>query len=160
MPSPAKATEPKVGAEEAREKCIAYCRDFLSRRERVDRPHWGWWAAILSGMTLLGVLAFDPGAHAHWSGSVTSWTPRWLLQGVFVWAVLLHVYKGMKAVRVAERAGLHKTSMGWGWQTLALGFPSLSLLERRIERERREAEGEWASRLDALERQFSPEAEP
>jgi 3beta-hydroxy-delta5-steroid dehydrogenase/steroid delta-isomerase len=137
--------EPKVGVEEAREKCIAYCRDFLSRRERVDRPHWGWWAAILSGMTLLGILAFDPGAHVLWSGSVTTWTPRWLLQGVFVWAVLLHAYKGMKAVRTAERAGLRKTSMGWGWQTLALGFPSLSLLEKRIERERREAEGGWAA---------------
>jgi len=137
--------EPKVGVEEAREKCIAYCRDFLSRRERVGRPHWGWWAAILSGMALLGTLAFDPGAHALWSGSVTTWTPRWLLQGVFVWAVLLHAYKGMKAVRTAERAGLRKTSMGWGWQTLALGFPSLSLLEKRIERERRGAEGGWAS---------------
>jgi hypothetical protein len=40
----------------------------------------------------------------------------------------------MKAVRMAERAGLHQTSMAWGWQTLLLGFPSLGLLERRIER--------------------------
>jgi 3beta-hydroxy-delta5-steroid dehydrogenase/steroid delta-isomerase len=36
--------EPKVSMEEATEDCIAYCRDLLSRRERVDRPHWGWWA--------------------------------------------------------------------------------------------------------------------
>jgi deazaflavin-dependent oxidoreductase (nitroreductase family) len=35
--------------------------------------------------------------------------------------------------------------MGWGWQTLALGFPSLSLLEKRIERQRRGAEEGWAS---------------
>ena len=33
-------------------------------------------------------------------------------------------------VRIAERAGLHETSMAWGWQTFLLGFPSLGLLER------------------------------
>jgi deazaflavin-dependent oxidoreductase (nitroreductase family) len=87
-------------------------------------------------MASLGVLAFNAEAHAVWSETVTTWTPRWLLQGVFVWAVALHVYKGMKAVRMAERAGLHETSMGWGWQTFALGFASLSLLEKRIEQMR------------------------
>jgi deazaflavin-dependent oxidoreductase (nitroreductase family) len=56
-----------------------------------------------------------------------------MLQGVFVWAALLHVYKGMKAVRMAEQAGLHQTSMSWGWQTFVLGFPSLSLLQQRVE---------------------------
>jgi 3beta-hydroxy-delta5-steroid dehydrogenase/steroid delta-isomerase len=134
---------PKVGEEEAREKCIAYCMELLARRERVDRPHWGWWVAILSGMALLGILAFDGGAYALWSDFVTSWTPRWLLQGVFVWAVMLHAHKGMKAVRTAERAGLRKTSVGWGWQTLALGFPSLSLLEKRVEPERGSGDREW-----------------
>ena len=33
---------------------------------------------------------------------------------------------------MAERAGLRETAMGWGWQTLLLGFPSLDLLEQRI----------------------------
>jgi 3beta-hydroxy-delta5-steroid dehydrogenase/steroid delta-isomerase len=124
---------PKVSVEEAQAKCIEYCKEILEKRQSVDRPHWGWWVAILSGMACLGALAFDARAHALWSEAVTTWTPRWLLQGVFVWAVSLHVYKGMKAVRLAERAGLHATSMGWGWQTVALGFASLSLLEKRIE---------------------------
>ena len=90
-------------------------------------------------MGLLALLAFSPDAHAAWSAQVTSWTPRWLLQGIFVWAALVHVYKGMKAVRLAERAGLRATSLAWGWQTFLLGFPSLARLEQRIrQRERRE----------------------
>jgi deazaflavin-dependent oxidoreductase (nitroreductase family) len=133
--------QPVVSVEEAQSKCIEYCRELLASRESVDRPHWGWWCAILGGMGLLGALALSPAAHALWSGSVTSRTPRWLLQSVFTWAVLVHVYKGMKAVRMAERAGLQESSMGWGWQTFALGFASLSLLERRIERSRADAQG-------------------
>jgi 3beta-hydroxy-delta5-steroid dehydrogenase/steroid delta-isomerase len=127
---------PKVSVEAAAEKCLAYCKELLVNQqiEKVDRPHWGWWLSILSGMTLLGVLALSPSAHAAWSAHITTWTPRWLLSGVFVWAVLVHVYKGMKAVRLAERAGLHETSMAWGWQTFALGFASLRLLEQRISR--------------------------
>jgi len=133
--------EPPVTLDEAMDECAAYCRELLERREAVDRPHWGWRTAIPLGMTLLAVLAFDAGAHAWWSANVTTWTPRWLLQGTFVWAALLHVYKGMKAVRIAERAGLHATSIGWGWQTFALGFASLSLLEKRIARMRTRGDG-------------------
>ena len=97
-----------------------------------DRPHWAWWLAIPFGMGLLAVLAFSASAHTLWEARVTSWTPQPLLIGVFVWAALLHVYKGMKAVRIAEQAGLHATSMAWGWQTFLLGFPSLGLLEKRV----------------------------
>lgn len=125
---------PKVSPEEAVRRCLPYVRKLREELELVDRPHWAWWLAIPFGMALLAVLAFDAGAHAWWAAHVTSWTPRWLLQPIFVWAALLHVYKGMKAVRLAERAGLHASSMGWGWQTFLLGFASLGLLEKRIER--------------------------
>ena len=125
---------PKVSPEEAARRCIPYVRELYAKVERVDRPHWAWWIAIPFGMGLLAVLAFSPAAHALWAERVTSWTPRGLLQGIFVWAALLHAYKGMKAVRMAERAGLHQTSMAWGWQTLLLGFPSLGLLEKRVAR--------------------------
>ena len=57
-----------------------------------------------------------------------------------MWAAALHVYKGFVAVRMAERAGLHETSLAWGWQTFALGFASLSLLEKRLARTRKDAE--------------------
>jgi 3beta-hydroxy-delta5-steroid dehydrogenase/steroid delta-isomerase len=132
---------PKVSTEDAMARCLEHCKELLAEHEAVDRPHWGWWVSILGGMTLLGVLTLSPDAHALWSRSVTSWTPRWLLAAVFVWAVLTHVYKGMKAVRIAERAGLEKTSMGWGWQTFALGFASLRMLARRIEKQATEATG-------------------
>ncbi|MCZ6782381.1 MAG: NAD-dependent epimerase/dehydratase family protein [Proteobacteria bacterium] len=124
---------PVVGMDEAQARCLEYCRTLLANRESVDRPHWGWWVAILGGMTLTGVLALSPAAHAAWSEAVTVWTPRWLLGTIFVWAVLVHVHKGMVAVRLAERAGLHATSTAWGWQTFALGFASLRLLRRRAE---------------------------
>ena len=124
---------PVVGMDEAQARCLEYCRTLLANRESVDRPHWGWWVAILGGMTLTGVLALSPAAHAAWSEAVTVWTPRWLLGSIFAWAVLVHVQKGMVAVRLAERAGLHATSTAWGWQTFALGFASLRLLRRRAE---------------------------
>ncbi len=126
--------EPKVSYDEVIERCLAYCKQLLAQRETVDRPAWYWWVAIPLGLTVLGVLTLSPGAHALWSASVTGWTPRWLLAGVFVWGILLHVYKGMKAVRLAEQAGFHRTSMAWGWQTFLLGFASLGLLEKRIAR--------------------------
>jgi 3beta-hydroxy-delta5-steroid dehydrogenase/steroid delta-isomerase len=130
---------PKVTPEEAALRCLPYVIKLHTSFEKVDRPHWAWWIAIPFGMGLLALLAFSPGAHAVWSAHVTSWTPRWLLQGIFVWAALVHVYKGMKAVRMAERAGLRATSLAWGWQTFLLGFPSLARLEQRIrKRERRE----------------------
>jgi 3beta-hydroxy-delta5-steroid dehydrogenase/steroid delta-isomerase len=128
--------QPPVSVAEATDRAAAYCKEILATRESVERPHWAWWIAILGGLTLLGVLTLSPAAHGWWSANVTSWTPRWLLAPIFVWAVLLHVYKGMKAVRLAEQAGLHQTSLGWGWQTFLLGFASLGLLEKRIARRR------------------------
>ncbi len=128
---------PKVSPEDAALRCLPYVIKLHSRFETVDRPHWGWWVSIPFGMGLLALLAFSPDAHAVWSAEVTSWTPRWLLQGTFIWAALVHVYKGMKAVRMAERAGLRATSLAWGWQTFLLGFPSLARLEQRIQKRER-----------------------
>jgi hypothetical protein len=39
-------------------------------------------------------------------------------------------------VQLAERLGLSRSALAWGWQTFALGFASLRLLERRAERMR------------------------
>lgn len=128
---------PKVSPEDAALRCLPYVIKLYSNVERVDRPHWAWWISIPVGMGLLALLAFSPDAHAAWSAQVTNLTPRWLLQGIFVWAALVHVYKGMKAVRLAERAGLRATSLAWGWQTFLLGFPSLARLEQRIARRER-----------------------
>jgi 3beta-hydroxy-delta5-steroid dehydrogenase/steroid delta-isomerase len=124
--------QPRVAPEVAIARMIEPCRRLLAEHECVERPHWGWWVAILGGMGALALLALSPGAHAvfaSWLGAFTP--PRPLLVGVLAWAVGLHVWKALRAVQLAERLGLSRTALGWGWQTFALGFASLRLLERR-----------------------------
>jgi hypothetical protein len=130
---------PPVSPAQAFAPCLEYCRELIAAVEVVERPHWLWWIAILSGMAATGVLALSGGAYAWWSAHVTPWLPRGAIAAIFVWACLLHVWKGMRAVRLAERAGYRETSLAWGWQTLLLGFASLRLLERRVARRAREA---------------------
>jgi hypothetical protein len=128
--------QPPVPADAAIERMIEPCRRLLAARERVARPHWTWWVAILGGMGGLGVLALSPSAHAAWESWVGPWTPRPLLLGVFGWAVGLHVWKALRAVQLAQAIGLSRTALAWGWQTFALGFASLRLLEQRAESQR------------------------
>jgi 3beta-hydroxy-Delta5-steroid dehydrogenase / steroid Delta-isomerase len=123
--------QPRVSPEAGIARMIEPCRRLLAARESVERPALGWWLAILGGMGGLGVLALSPTAHAVWESWVGPWTPRPLLLAVFAWAVGLHVWKGLRAVQLAERLGLRRTALAWGWQTFALGFASLQLLERR-----------------------------
>lgn len=130
--------EPLVSGAEGIRRCLPYCRETLRTREKVDRPHIGWWVSIILGMTALGLVAHHPATWALWSRHVIGAIPHWVYQlGLWV-AVLTHVHKGLKAVRLAERAGFHETSTAWGWQTLILGFASMNLLLPRIERAERE----------------------
>jgi hypothetical protein len=133
--------EPVVSYDEAMERCLPYCHQLVAEREKVERPHWMWWVSIILGMLALGLLAHHPSTWAWWSTNVTGVIPRWVYQGVLWTAVLTHVHKGMKAVRLAERAGLHRTSAAWGWQTFVLGFASMNLLLPRIERASRKVAG-------------------
>lgn len=125
---------PPVSHEEAMELTVPWCKELLGMRETVERPAWYWWLLIPFGMGLLAAMSFVPDVYSWWESHLTPMVPRWVLAMVFVWAVLTHVWKGMKAVKMAERAGLHSVSMGWGWQTLLLGFASLAKLEARIHR--------------------------
>ena len=122
---------PRVTPDEAIARMIEPCRRLLAERETVERPHWGWWVAILGSTGLLAVLALSPDAYAAVTAWVGPWLPRPLLVGMLVWAAGLHVWKGLRAVQLAERLGLRSTSLAWGWQSFALGFASLRLLERR-----------------------------
>jgi len=109
-------------------------RDGQMGTESIDHPPVGWWVAVLGGMGLLAVLAFNPGAYAAWCELVTAALPQGLLRGIFLVAVLLHVAEGIYALRVAQRAGFGAQSTAWCVQTLMLGFPSLRLLLRRAQR--------------------------
>jgi len=94
-----------------------------------ERPHVGWWIAILSGMTLLGVLAFSSGAYAVWARLAGSWLPQAAMRWIFYVACALHVGEASYAVALARRLALPVAR--WGTQTLLLGFPSLRLLIQR-----------------------------
>jgi hypothetical protein len=125
---------PKLSQAEVFPDCLAYVRRLMSEHESIDRPHWAWWLAILSGMTLTGALAISDSAHAWFAAHVTSLLPQPLIGALFAWACWLHVRKALRAVQIAERAGLRETALAWGWQTFLLGFASLGLLEQRIAR--------------------------
>jgi 3beta-hydroxy-delta5-steroid dehydrogenase/steroid delta-isomerase len=134
---------PRVSPEEAALRMVEPCRRLLAELEgeRVERPALGWWVAILGGLFALAALVLWPEAHAAFARALGGFAPpRPLLAGVLAWALGLHVWKGLRAVQLAERLGLRRSALAWGWQTFALGFASLSLLERRA-RETRDAAG-------------------
>lgn len=97
-----------------------------------ERPHIGWWIAILFGMTLLGVLAFNDRAYGVWVGLVGGWLPQVVMRWMFAGACALHVGETTYALVLARRLGVPLAP--WGVQTLLLGFPSLRLLLARIRR--------------------------
>ena len=122
---------PRVSPDQAMARMLEPSRRLLATRETVERPHWGWWVGILGSTGLLALLALSPAAYALFASWLGPWPPRPLLGVMLVWAAGLHVWKGLRAVQLAERLGLSRTSLAWGWQSFALGFASLRLLERR-----------------------------
>ncbi|MFN8544066.1 MAG: DUF4499 domain-containing protein [Candidatus Binatia bacterium] len=107
---------------------------LLTSADTVERPALGWWLAITGGMGGLAFLALDPGAYAWWTEHVTAAFSRGLLEWILVLAIVIHVGEALVARRLARENGLGSSAGGWFWQTLLLGFPSLTLLRRRIER--------------------------
>jgi hypothetical protein len=100
----------------------------------IDRPHLGWWLAVIAGMITLGVLAFVPAALAWWTGHLFWLPPAGVLIAVFVVAVGLHVGEAIYAFRLARAGAEPDSAVGWMLQTLTLGYPSLRLLLRRAGR--------------------------
>src|SRR5262245_2315888 len=129
---------PRVTPEQAIARMIEPCRRLLAARETVERPHWALGLAIAGGLGGLGVLALSPAAHAALEAGLGPWAPRPLRRALFAWALGLHAWQGLRAVQLAERRGLRRSALRWGFQTLVLGFASLRLLERRAARMRGE----------------------
>ena len=104
-----------------------------TRGDRVERPHLGWWVAILGGLGLTAVLAFHPGAYALWYRYVTTRLSRGILAAIFVCAYLVHLGEALYAGALARRAGFHASARAaWMLQTFLLGFPSLRRLRARL----------------------------
>lgn len=102
-------------------------------RPGVERPHLFWWAIILFGMTLTGVLAYNDAAYGMWAENVTTLLPQGLIQWIFVVAVGIHVTEALVALRMASRnADKAGSPFGWFIQTLLLGYASLGLLRKRL----------------------------
>lgn len=99
----------------------------------IERPHIGWWVAILGGLAINAAVGFDAGAYAWWCTHVTTALSQRLVRNIFIAAVLTHVIEAAYAARLAQRSGLGDRAGGWCVQTLLLGFPSLRLLRRRAQ---------------------------
>jgi transmembrane protein TMEM254 len=106
--------------------------DGRTHADRVERPHLGWWVAILGGLGLTAVLAFHGGAYALWYQYVTTRLSREILAAIFVCAYLVHLGEALYARALARRAGFHASTRGWMLQTFLLGFPSLRLLRAHL----------------------------
>lgn len=98
----------------------------------VDRPVLGWWVAVVSGMTALGLVAYHGRAWRWWSTHVTDAVPRGALRALFGAAVVTHLVEAATAVRMAESDGRHASALSWGTQTTILGYPSLAVLRRSV----------------------------
>ena len=107
---------------------LAQCANAALR----ERVHLGWWVFVLGGMGLLALLAFDARAYALWCAVATPALRQTHLRGLLIVALLGHLAEAIYAFRVAHRAGLQHEAVMWRVQTLAVGYPSLRLLVRRV----------------------------
>lgn len=91
-------------------------------------PHWGWWVAIIGGMSLTAWIAFSHEGYSWWQGWGISSIPQVIFQWTFWLAVLAHVGEASYAWVLARKLDRHH-SLQWGMQTFLLGYPSLRLLK-------------------------------
>ncbi len=99
----------------------------------LQRPHWGWWAAVLGGILVLGILSFHSGAYQLWSRHITTVVPQLWMKWVFWSATLIHVAEAFYAYKLCEMMQISgPVRNAWVFQTFLLGFPSLRLLRRLL----------------------------
>lgn len=100
-------------------------------------PHWFWWSIIPLGMTLTAWIAFCTLGYALWQTWITTALPQSLFQWIFWLALLTHVGEALYALQLARRISSAHV-FRWTLQTFWLGYPSLSLLKKRLEQSRHE----------------------
>ena len=110
---------PSVSQKEGIEQCLTYCRKLHDEMEVVDSPHMAWWVSVITGMLLLGLLAFNSDAFALFSRYMTSIFSQNFLQYLFFISVILHGGEALYALKLAKKAGLQKTAKGWCYRPLS-----------------------------------------
>ncbi len=125
---------PAVDPLEGMRRSMTWVRHLEGMLQLVKRPHAIWWFAVIGGLSPLFALAFSGGAYEWWVGELSPMFPRWLLQVIAGSAIALHVGEALYARTIATRAGL-ETAGGWFRQTMLLGYPSLRLLLRELEKQ-------------------------
>lgn len=123
---------PRVGPAEGFARCREWIAKLAEETDVVERPPLIQWIAVLGGLGLLGVLAFDRDAHDAWTSTVSPMLPQGVLRGIFWTALALHAGEAVHAYRFARKRDMD--AAGWGLQTLLLGYPSLRLLHRAAAR--------------------------
>lgn len=99
----------------------------------VQRPHPGWWIAIVGGMSLTAWIAFSATGYQLWCEWATASLPQGVFQWIFWLASAVHLLEAAYAYHLAQRSGL-RSAGAWSLQTLVLGYASLHLLRQAAAR--------------------------
>lgn len=103
-----------------------------SQPQPVIRPHFAWWASILPGMTLWGLLGLNAAVWRTWESVAGNLLPQSFVRGAFVAVVIVHVGEALYAYALAKRSGRAQAALGWLVQTFFIGVPSLKLLRAQV----------------------------
>ena len=108
-------------------------------------PHPLWYLLCDGGLLYLTLLTFFPNRlpyqYLGWFGTWTNYLAyhqHYLLLLIFISALIAHVYESIIARQICLRLNLNSfcTSL-WIIQTLLLGYPSLGILKKHAEKNRK-----------------------
>lgn len=100
-------------------------------QNKFQHPHWGWWLAIIGGMALTVLIAYNSYAYHIWQARVTALIPQEWFQWVWWAALAAHAGEAVYALLICRRRRL-ATTLQWALQTFLLGYPSLRLLKQSL----------------------------
>jgi hypothetical protein len=102
--------------------------------DRVERPHFAWWVAILGGLTVLCLQGFSSSFYAWWIEHVNPLPAQSTLAWIFLACIPIHAGEAVYCWKLSNRLGTPNLSLGWALQTFIIGFPSTLLLMKRDRR--------------------------
>jgi hypothetical protein len=103
----------------------------MKESDRVERPHFAWWIAIVGGMTVLALQGFSTSFYEWWTAQVNALPAQSTMAWIFLAIIPIHIGEALYCFRLSNRLGTPGASMGWALQTFVIGFPSTWLLMKR-----------------------------